>query len=134
MGMCADHTLRLKFKDYKAEAEAVNAVRYYMEKCEKEGTVCFDLKRLKTDNVTPDTLDGIIKILLAYNQQEIRYYRWHGYLCFQNCFDSSYGWETVIDNAMEAMAPYLEDGSVYIIDADEGITKCIVKNGAISYE
>lgn len=135
MGMVAEHTLRLKFKDYKAETNAIDAVRNYIEKSEKDGTAVFHIKECAKAGVTPDTLDGITKMLLAYEQEGgVKYYKWRGFLCFRNCFHSSYGWASVIDDAFSLMAPYLEDGSAYILYGDEGIEKSIVKNGTVVYQ
>jgi len=45
-------------------------------------------------------------------------------------FDASYGWEYVMMDAFDIMAPYLEDGSSIEIYPDSGKDICVVCDGA----
>ena len=44
-------------------------------------------------------------------------------------FDASYGWESVMISAFDAIAPYLEDGSKVIISPDSDYDEAKVENG-----
>jgi hypothetical protein len=52
---------------------------------------------------------------------------WSGWLF--SGFNASYGWESVMRDAFEAVAPFLEDGSEIVIDIDEGVDHGVVKDG-----
>lgn len=128
MGMCAEHVLRLKFKDSEAETKAVKAAAALIRKYDDEGTALFHMERRAEDGVTPDSLAGIAKMLLAYEQGEVNEYKWRGFRCFANCFDSTYGWFDVVYDVFAAMAPYLIDDSKYSCDE---CGEAVVRNGRI---
>ena len=48
-------------------------------------------------------------------------------------FDASYGWENVMMDAFELLAPHLEDGSEIRIYPDSGCDNGIVINGEVSW-
>lgn len=57
-----------------------------------------------------------------------------GFHEFNSCFDASYGWEIVMEQAFEVMAKYLDDGSGLCLDMDEGSREFIVKDGKVEEE
>lgn len=57
-----------------------------------------------------------------------------GFKAFSNGFDASYGWETVMEQAFEVMAKYLEDGSELSLDMDEGRRDFKVVGGKVEEE
>ena len=50
----------------------------------------------------------------------------------RSCFDASYGWDDVMMEAMEAIAPFLADSSCLSIFPDHGYIKGIVEDGQLT--
>ena len=48
-------------------------------------------------------------------------------------FDASYGWESVMTDAFEKIAPFLEEGSEIKIYPDSGCDHGIVENGKVNW-
>ena len=51
-----------------------------------------------------------------------------------SCFDASYGWETVMMDAFDKIAPFLEDGSEIKIYPDSGRDYGYVDNGEVIWQ
>ena len=49
-------------------------------------------------------------------------------------FDASYGWESLMMDAFEVIAPYLADGSVIEIWPDSGCDHGTVRNGKVEWK
>ena len=48
---------------------------------------------------------------------------------YENGFDASYGWESVMMEMFELIAPYLADGSELYIYPDNDYDHLLIKNG-----
>ena len=53
---------------------------------------------------------------------------------FSSAFDACYGWEGVMMNTFEVMAPFLKDGSTCEIWPDSGVDRGKVKNGKVVWK
>lgn len=47
----------------------------------------------------------------------------------ENGFDATYGWESVMMEMFEELAPVLEDGSDLFINCDDGVDVLVIKDG-----
>lgn len=123
MGACYGVNIKVCVMD---EAGAVNALNKHMKKSKNTDYL---LEKYANIGVTPDTFDGLMKILLAETQQKVTIVKKRKYTTYDNCFDASYGWEYVMIEWFKVMAPYLADGSQMMIYPDEDYDKLIIRNG-----
>ena len=118
MGQCYDVTYDLKVKDRDGLIESMNK---YID--ETNGVrVNWSLERGDRD-----TLLGLMKILITDN-----YFDCEGD-CYSSAFDASYGWECVMLEMFEQMAPYLKNGSYCEVWPDSGRDYGVVKNGKVKW-
>ena len=95
-----------------------------------ESGINFSLSAYKKEGTTPDTLDGLLKIFLAgWNMchPEIKHVR--KWIRYENGFNASYGWESVMMKMFKLIAPYLADKSELYIYPDDDYDHLVVKNG-----
>lgn len=116
MGQTYDVEFDLKVKDRQAVIEAING---YID--ETDGTSI----RWSLDRGDRSTLEGLMKILITdrsfFSDGDF----------FSSAFDASYGWEWVMQEAFEIMAPHLFDGASCTIWPDHGVDRGHVENGAV---
>ena len=92
-----------------ADGYTVSGVRWHLAHCRKSG-------------IRPDSLSGICKILLAFNQGNCRYETTDdGFKVFRSGFNASYSWYDIMVEAFRTMSWALAEGSSLKIDRDEGI-------------
>lgn len=53
----------------------------------------------------------------------------NGWTTYSNGFDATYGWESVMMEMFEELAPVLEDGSDLFINCDDGVDVLVIKYG-----
>lgn len=53
----------------------------------------------------------------------------NGWTTYSNGFDATYGWESVMMEMFEELAPVLEDGSDLFINCDDGADVLVIKDG-----
>lgn len=123
MGACYGVNIKVCVMD---EAGAVKALNKHMKKSKNADYL---LEKYANIGVTPDTFDGLMKILLAETQQKVTIVKKRKYTTYDNCFSASYGWEFVMIDWFKVMAPYLADGSQMMIYPDEDYDKLVIKNG-----
>ena len=123
MGACYGVNIKVCVMD---EAGAVKALNEHMKKSKN---VDYLLEKYANIGVTPDTFDGLMKILLAETQQKVTIVKKRKYTTYDNCFGASYGWEYVMIEWFKVMAPYLADGSQMMIYPDEDYDKLVIRNG-----
>lgn len=99
----------------------------------KEEHVNYSLDHYRDElGIGTETLDDQMKIFFG---------GWYGNLrpdgederSFEAAFDASYGWEGVMMDAFDAIAPYLEDGSEIEIYPDSGADLAYVENGKTTW-
>ena len=86
----------------------------------------FSLEKYAAKNIYPDTLDNIMKIIFTDRGLEKT-----SDTEYNSSFDASYGWENVIFDTFDIMAPNLSDKSYIYLDTDEDSYELTVKNGKI---
>lgn len=130
MGACYDVQLKMRFNDTKnAQEKAVAALQAYITEHDGKG-ILFGLDRFEKDGITPDSLEGLLKIFLCgsnYWHPELKYGR--KWIHYYNGFDASYGWESVMMDMFETIAPYLAEKSEIKIWPDEDYDHMVIKNG-----
>lgn len=123
MGACYSVTVKVHLVD---EAAAIKALKKHMK---KDKGVSYSLDKYADIGVTPDTFDGLMKILLAETQQKVSVVKKRKYTYYDNCFGASYGWEYIMIDWFKVIAPYLSDGSQMLIYPDEDYDKLVIRNG-----
>ena len=123
MGACYNVYLKVNFID---EEGAVNALNEHIA---KDTRVDYSLEEYANIGATPDTFDGLMRILLAEAQHKVDIYEYERFKFYENDFDASYGWESVMMEWFEIIAPFLANGSQMVIYPDSDYDKLIIKNG-----
>ena len=123
MGACYSVDLKVNFIDEEGAVKALN------EHMVKDTRADYSLEEYANIGVTPDTFDGLMKILLAETQRKVDIYDNGKFKVYENDFDASYGWESVMMEWFEALAPFLANGSQMIIYPDSDYDKLVIKNG-----
>lgn len=109
--------------------DEVGVIRALNKLIKNSKNVNYSLDKYASIGVTPDTFDGLMRILLAETQQDISISKKRKYTTYDSCFNASYGWECVMMDWFEVMAPYLADGSQMLIYPDEDYDKLVIRNG-----
>ena len=137
MGQTYDVNLRVRFKDEKG---AKNALFAKIGRA-KEERVLYDMQGLRIKGFDFDNIWDLMSVFFCgwgqkFHQQgdwekthEMKregVWLWSG-------FDASYGWESVMMDAFEKIAPYLEDGSEIKIYPDSGCDHGIIENGIVNW-
>ena len=138
MGDCYSVVLRMKVaKGSKPNLAAL--LRTWMRRV-GEGTdaspgVAWNLAMYRAHGIRPDSLRGVVKIVLAAHQGDFHHtVDDAGYDIYRSGFNASYGWAGVMRDAFREMAWALADGSYLYIDRDEGVDELEVRKGAIWQE
>ena len=118
MGAVYDVTVKMKYKDAEAVAEAT---RNYIK--ETGDWIEWNLDKHPLD-VDLDTLVKYVIMDSQFTVEEIK-----GGKEYNSGFDQSYGWEGVMLEWFEHIAPTLRNGSTLWIYPDEDYDKVVVKNG-----
>lgn len=124
MGQCYSVVIKAEFKDTESAAKAL---RGKIERAEEE-RINYGLAHYKDLGIGTDTLEDLLNIFFG---------GWEGKLktrddgAMDSDFDASYGWEGVMMDAFEVIAPFLEDGSTIKIYPDSGVDKGIANGGAV---
>ena len=116
---------------------SVNVELRVKEDCEEKiiKTLQDKIKRAKEEMVDygieeiPNTLKELLGIFFVshgdyYNYKQVGTWYW-----VDSSFNASYGWESVMINMFEEIAPYLENKSELYIDIENDYDKIIIKNG-----
>lgn len=122
MGQCYTTYLKLRYKD---EEGAKKALQKFLTRNDENA-----LEEVHRDTgLDLDTMDGLLRHF--YSNWEYGH-KWTettdpDVLCGD--FNANYCWESIMMEAFEAMAPYLEDGSSLKIYPDSSYDLQVVKNG-----
>ena len=123
MGACYSVTLKVNVLDEQGAIKALN------EHIANDTGVEYSLDRCAAEGVTTETFDGLMRILLAECQRKVTIYQHGKFTLYDNDFDASYGWERVMMEWFEVLAPFLANGSQMLIYPDEDYDKLVIKNG-----
>jgi len=128
MGSCYNVYLKVKFTDEEKAALALQDKISWA----REDHVYYSLDHYQLLGIGSEKLDDLLQIFFG---------GWYGKLKKQedsegwltSDFDASYGWEGVMMDAFDCIAPYLEDGSEIEIYPDSGKDHGIVENGKVNW-
>ena len=127
MGACYSVEIIVNILDEPGAIKALN------EHIVNDTGVDYSLSEYVSQGITTETFDDLMKILLAEHQRKVFIYRIispQGKLSkYENVFDASYGWERIMMEWFEVLAPFLADGSQMLIYPDEDYDKLVIKNG-----
>lgn len=125
MSSCYFVTADLSFRTSRRAAAV--ALRRLMTTSEG---VDFCLNEFACCGVRTRRFDDLMRIFLAgWPDLPFVVSRAHDHARYDNRFHASYGWERVLLRMFAALAPHLKDGSSLLIDCDDGINECVVKDG-----
>lgn len=127
MGQTYDVNLRVRFKDEKGVKNALFAKIGRA----KEERVLYDMLGLRMKGFDFDNIWDLMSVFFCGWGEKLRVAANKGWL--YSCFDASYGWEFVMMDAFEKIAPYIEDGSEIKIYPDSGCDHGIVENGKVKW-
>lgn len=129
MGACYDVDLKIKFKEPKLEKKAAGVMQKYIKEHDGKDTN-FSLNTFAKENIGTDTFSDLLRIFTAgfafwhpqytVNGEWVEYY---------NGFDASYGWDRVMADMFEMIAPFLSDGSEMHICSDDGSGSYVTVDG-----
>lgn len=127
------------------EVNAIKALREWILKTEEGNGASFSLKGKYDRRLY--SFDGLMKIIFADDNQPMDI-GWdvgevgervvatlredsRGFVKYANCFSCSYGWQGVMWEAFDILAPFCEDGTSLLIAADEGWLEREVTDGNV---
>lgn len=120
MGQCYDISLRLRIKDEEGAKKALQT------KATAGSKTLDDFRGMGHDM---DTVDGLLRHFYTGWDRGMTWDLTTDPDLLSAGFDASYGWESVMMEAFEAMAPYLEDGSEIYIYPDSDYDQGVVRDG-----
>lgn len=123
MGQCYDVNLRVRFKD---ENGAKNALSAKIKRADVEH-VTYNTQGLRTKGFNFDNIWDLMSVFFCGWGEKLTESADKAWL--YSGFNASYGWERVMMEAFDTIAPYLEDNSEIKIYPDSGCDHAIVKDG-----
>ena len=123
MGACYSVVVKVNVTDVPGAVKALN------EHIANDTGVNYALDKYAAEGVTTETFDDLMRILLAECQRKTLISKKVKFTIYENDFDASYGWECVMMDWFEVMAPFLANGSQMLIYPDEDYDKLVIKNG-----
>lgn len=128
MGQCYDVNLCIRFKDEKG---AKNALKAKIGRANEE-KILYGESGLKAIGFDFDKIWDLMSVFFCGWGEKLKEAANKGWL--YSCFDASYGWENVMMDAFEKIAPYLEEGSEIKIYPDSGCDYGYVENGQVIWQ
>ena len=130
MGACYSVSLiGLKFKD---EQGAKKALQDKIARGEEEHTN-YEIPHFEALGKSTDKLEDLLAIFFAGWDAKLDHINWEGREWLTAGFNAGYGWEGVMMDAFEDIAPFLEDGSEVQIYPDSGCDHGVVKDGKVEW-
>lgn len=128
MGQTYDVNLRVRFKDEKGARKAL------FDKIGRanEEKVLYDMQGLSMKGFDFDNIWDLMSIFFCGWGQRLKEAADKSWQ--YSCFDASYGWENVMMDAFDKIAPFLEDGSEIKIYPDSGRDYGYVENGQVNWQ
>lgn len=122
MGACYSVTLKVDLVD---EQGAITALNDHMSNDKRSV--------YNTEGIATNTFDGLMRLLLADHQHKITTWQAGEFLYFENDFNASYGWESVMLDWFEVMSPFLGSCSTLLIYPDNDYDEVVIKDGKCLY-
>ena len=123
MGACYSVVLKVNVIDMPGAIKALN------EHIANDISADYSLDEYAEQGIKTETFDDLMKILLADLQQGISMYQEGKFTIYESDFNASYGWERVMMEWFEVLAPFLANGSQMLIYPDSDYDKLVIKNG-----
>ena len=124
MGACYYVKLAVKPID---QLGAINALNEHI-KNDKHAN--YSLDKYAEQGIITNTFDDLMRIFLAgWENQKVDINISSNFTTYENEFNASYGWETVMIDMFHTLAPFVMDGSKLLIYPDSDYDELIVKNG-----
>lgn len=125
MGASYSVDLVVSLKD---ERKAVEILQRFMLTSDAE----FNIDKFAVIGIGTKTFDDLLRIILAgWKSTPVKIEQVGAYKKYSNDFDATYGWESVIIKAFEALVPVLRECSVLDISADDVYTGFVVTDGKL---
>lgn len=120
--------IRLQYKDREG---AKNALQQRIAKGAEE-RVNYSLDHYRDDiGLDLENVDDLVRMIFGGWEARLEPGSIPGWLTAG--FNASYGWESVMMDAFEAMGPFLEETAEVYIDVDEGYDRGRVINGKVEW-
>ena len=89
------------------------------------------MKRYAEQGITTEAFDDLMRIFLAgWKGQEVKVRADNDcFKVYENSFNASYGWESVMITMFEEMSYCLENGSEFLIYTDNDYTIGVISDG-----
>lgn len=127
MGQC--YSVRCKIKKFESEEGAIRALQEHIKNDKRTD---YGLGYYAAQGVMTDNFDDLMRIFLAdYPGQKVVIEKKKGVMGYSNNFDASYGWESVLGEMFQTMAPYIGEGSELVVYPDSSYDKCVVRDGKV---
>lgn len=123
MGACYSVKVKVNVLDMPGAIKALN------EHIVNDTSADYSLDEYAEQGITTETFDDLMKILLADLQQGIVVYQEGKFTIYESDFNASYGWERIMMEWFEVLAPFLANGSQMLIYPDSDYDKLVIKNG-----
>ena len=132
MGQCYSIQIKARFRD---EDGAKKALQAKLDRHE-EDFVNYNLDHFTGElGLSTDSLHDLMGIFFGGWKGKLETAPAPGYRDWLFAdFDASYGWESLMMDAFEEIAPYLADGSVIEIWPDSGCDHGTVRNGKVEWK
>lgn len=114
----------------------VEAARKATEQWAQESHIQLSLEKFRGEGVDTNTLRGLVQAVFAgWKCTPFRFVgHSNGRFDIENRFNASYGWELVMVEWFEVMAPHLYDNSSLSIYPDSGYEMLTIKNGNVEWK
>lgn len=96
---------------------ACYSVSYVLRFSDEQGAIKA-LQNQKFMKTKANTMNGLMKFVLADNQNPVTITSDGKFTRYENDFDASYGWETLLQDTFEVMKPFLKKRSKVVICPD----------------
>lgn len=117
MGQTYSVILKMKVTD---EAGAVKALQQKIADGEKDRTN-FNVDHFRQIGIDTDTLEGLVRLFIGGWEGKVDTSRKGRFVRYDSGFDSCYGWEGVMMEMFDVLAPFLADNSYITIYPDSGV-------------
>ena len=126
MGSAYSVRAKMKFKDID---KAIEILQNKINRAEEENiNYGLDTYR-KAEELDFNDIDDLIAVFIGPGNMFDVDNQDDGWVVYNNGFDASYGWESVMMEIFMELAPVLEDTSDLFIDCDDGVNILVIRNG-----
>lgn len=126
MGSVYSVRAKMKFKDVN---KAIEILQNKINRADEENiNYGLDTYR-KTEELDLDDIDDLIAVFIGPGKMFDVDNQDDGWVVYNNGFDASYGWESVMMEMFIELTPVLEDTSDLFINCDDGVDLLVIRDG-----